>query len=579
MAFDGITVSCLVKELNDTLKGGRLYKIAQTESDELQFIIKAEKKQYRLLLSANASLPLAYLTEKSKPSPITAPNFCMLLRKHLNNGRIVSVTQPGLERIIHINIEHFDELGDLKKKILIVELMGKHSNIIFCDEDMRIIDSIKHVSAMMSSVREVLPGRDYFIPDTMKKHDPLRVDEQTCMAVLREKNGPLAKAVYTSFTGLSPVMAEEICHRAGVDSSLPAANLDEGILFHIARTFCYLIEEVKEAHFHPVLYLKQDIPDEYSALPLTVRGSDVSLSYDSMSRLLEDYYAKKNQAARIRQKSYDLRKIVATALERDQKKYDLQLKQLEDTKKREQYQIYGELLTTYSYQIEEGAKKARVNNYYTGEDISIPLDPTLTAMQNAQKYYDKYGKLKRTHEALSSIVKETEASIAHLESIGTALDIATNEQDLTQIKEELIAFGYIKRKGGGKPPKIVSKPFHYLSSDGFHIYVGKNNYQNETLTFQTAAGNDWWFHAKGIPGSHVIVKTEGKELPDRTFEEAGRLAAYYSKGREQEKVNVDYIQKKHVKKTPGGKPGFVIYHTNYSFAIRPDISGITLIGE
>lgn len=579
MAFDGITVSCLVKELNDKLKGGRLYKIAQTESDELQFIIKVEKNQYRLLLSANASLPLVYLTEKSKPAPITAPNFCMLLRKHLNNGRIVSVTQPGLERIIHINVEHFDEMGDLKKKVLIVELMGKHSNIIFCDESMRIIDSIKHVSAMMSSVREVLPGRDYFIPDTMKKQDPLSTDEQACMTVLKGKNIPLFKAIYTSFTGLSPIMAEEICHKAGADSSLPAAELDEDILFHIARTFCYLMEDVKEAHFTPTLYLKHDIPDEYSALPLTVRRDDAAVSYDSMSRLLEEYYAKKNQATRIRQKSYDLRKIVTTALERDQKKYDLQLRQLEDTKKREQYQIYGELLTTYSYQIEEGVGKATVNNYYTGEDITIPLDPALTAMQNAQKYYDKYGKLKRTYEALSSIIKETEDSIEHLESINTALDIAVSENDLTQIKEELISFGYIRRKGGGKPPKIVSKPFHYLSSDGFHIYVGKNNYQNENLTFQVASGNDWWFHAKGIPGSHVIVKAEGKELPDRTFEDAGRLAAYYSKGRNQEKVNVDYIQKKQIKKTPGGKPGFVIYHTNYSFAIRPDISGITLISD
>lgn len=579
MAFDGLTVACLVKELNNSILGGRLYKITQPESDELQFVIKAEKKQFRLLISANASLPLIYLTENNKPSPLTAPNFCMLLRKHLNNGRIVSISQPGMERIVQIDVEHYDELGDLRHKKLMIELMGKHSNIIFCDEENRIIDSIKHVNAMMSSVREVLPGRTYFIPDTMNKKNPLETAEDEIMATLCTKKGVLSKSIYTSFTGISPVIAEELCHRASLESSMPVADLSEGLLYHLAHTFVYFMEDVKEGNFAPTLYYKNEVPMEYAALPLETFSDEEASSYASMSQLLEEYYAKKSLATRINQKSYDLRKIVSTALERDYKKYDLQQKQLEDTAKREQYKLYGELLTTYSYQIDDGLTSVVLNNYYTGEDLTIPLDPTLTAMENARKYYDKYGKLKRTFEALSSIIKETKDEIDHLESIATALDIAVSENDLTQLKEELITYGYIKRKGNTKAPKITSKPFHYLSSDGFHMYVGKNNLQNEYLTFQFATGNDWWFHAKGVPGSHVIVKTEGKELPDRAFEEAASLAAYYSKGREQEKVNIDYIQKKHVKKTPGGKPGFVIYHTNYSFAIKPTLTGLTLISD
>ena len=285
----------------------------------------------------------------------------------------------------------------------------------------------------------------------------------------------------------------------------------------------------------------------------------------------------KNTITRIRQKSADLRKIVQTALERNVKKYDLQLKQIKDTEKRDKYRIYGELLNTYGYNVEPGAKSMQALNYYTNENITIPLDETLTPSENAKKYFDKYGKLKRTYEALSELTVEVKEEIEHLESISTALDIALQEEDLVQIKEELIESGYIRRKGGGKKAKVTSKPFHYISSDGFHMYVGKNNYQNDELTFKFATGNDWWFHAKQKPGSHVIVKSEGKELPDSTFEEAARLAAYYSKGREQEKVEIDYLKKKDVKKPNGAKPGFVVYYTNYSMMIDSDISKLTQI--
>ena len=244
------------------------------------------------------------------------------------------------------------------------------------------------------------------------------------------------------------------------------------------------------------------------------------------------------------------------------------------------YRIYGELLQTYGYSIEPGSKSTTVDNYYTNEPITIPLDDQKTPLENAHRYFDKYSKCKRTKEALTELIVQVKDEINHLESIITALDIAEKEEDLNQIREELMEYGYIRRKGGKKAAgkqRFVSKPFHFVSSDGFDIYVGKNNYQNDELTFKFATGNDWWFHAKGIPGSHVILKSEGKEVPDSTFEEAGRLAAYYSKGRGQEKVEIDYTPKKNIKKTPGCKPGFVIYHTNYSLNINSDITGITQI--
>ena len=265
---------------------------------------------------------------------------------------------------------------------------------------------------------------------------------------------------------------------------------------------------------------------------------------------------------------------MGTALERNRKKYQLQEKQLKDTEKREKYKVYGELIHTYGYGLEEGAEKLEALNYYTNEMVTIPLDKQLDAMENAKKYFDKYNKLKRTYEALSTLIEETKTEIAHLESIAASMDIAQTEDDLVQIKEELVEFGYIKRKKTDKKAKIKSKPFHYVSSDGYDIYVGKNNYQNDELTFKFATGNDWWFHAKGMPGSHVIVKSNNEELPDRTFEEAGMLAAYYSSGRDNDKVEIDYLQKKNIKKPNKAAPGFVVYYTNYSLTISPDISNL-----
>ncbi|GLG05590.1 NFACT family protein [Sellimonas catena] len=579
MALDGITIANIVKEMRDALLGGRIAKIAQPEADELLLTVKAPSGQRRLYISASASLPLVYLTDENKPSPFTAPNFCMLLRKHIANGRIVSITQPSLERIIVLGIEHLDELGDLCRKKLVIEIMGKHSNVIFCDEDDRIIDSIKHVPAQMSSVREVLPGRTYFIPDTMHKADPLTISESDFAALLRQKPSALSKALYTSLTGISPVVAEEICFLAGLDSALPPSELSDDLMTHLYRQFSLFLDQIREEDFHPAIYYRNNEPQEFASVPLTHLEGCAYQEFETISQVLSSYYAVKNRITRIRQKSADLRHIVQTALERNRKKYDLQARQLKDTDKRETYKVYGELLQTYGYQAEPEAKEIEALNYYTNEMIRIPLDPTKTPLENAKRYFEKYNKMKRTYEALSHLIVETRDEISYLESVSNALDIARTEDDLAQVKEELTQSGYVRRKFTKKKEKFKSMPLHYISSDGYDMYVGKNNFQNEELTFSFASGNDWWFHAKKVPGSHVIVKSQGEDMPDRVFEEAGKLAAFYSKNNGSEKVEVDYVEKKHVKKVKGQKPGFVIYHTNYSLIADTDISMLKEVSE
>lgn len=578
MAFDGITIANIVTELNQTITGGKINKIAQPENDELIITIKNQRKQYRLFLSASASLPLIYLTETNKPSPLTAPNFCMLLRKHIGSGKIIAIEQPGMERIIRFTIEHLNELGDLCTKYLIVEIMGKHSNIIFCNEEDQIIDSIKHVSAHMSSVREVLPGRPYFIPETQSKLNPFVLTEEIFQEKIFPRPVNVAKAIYTSITGISPLMAEEVCYRAGIDGGIPTDGLEDVEPVHLAHTFLRMVDDIRDGHFEPNIIYKGKEPVEFACFPLSQYQDYRAVSYPSIFPVLETYYAEKNIVTKMRQKTVDLRKIVQNALERNVKKYQLQQKQLKDTEKKEKYRVWGELLNTYGYEVEPGAKSMEALNYYTNEMIQIPLDETMTPQENAKKYFDKYSKLKRTKEALDTLLQETGDEIKHLESIAASFDIASSEEDLVQIKEEMMEYGYVKRKNtGGKKVKVTSRPYHYISSDGYDIYVGKNNFQNDELSFKFASGNDWWFHAKGQPGSHVIVKSKNEELPDRTFEEAGKLAAYYSKGRQAPKVEIDYTQKKNLRKPTGGKPGFVVYYTNYSLLIEPDITGLQQI--
>lgn len=581
MALDGITIANLVYELNQTILNTKINKIAQPESDELMLTCKGTNGTFRMAISASASLPFVYLTDENKQSPLQAPTFCMVLRKHIANGRIISITQPHMERIINFEIEHLNEMGDLCRKTLIVELMGKHSNIIFCNDDGTIIDSIKRVPSSISSIREVLPGKTYFIPATQDdKYNPLVISLEDLQEVLRSKPLTVTKAIYTSFVGISPLLASEIAYRAGIDGDQPIAAYTDDQLLHLCNTFYWFMQDIIEHKFVPCIIRNGKEPKEFASVALTQFSDMDTQIYNSVSEVLEVYYSEKNVYTRIRQKSVDLRKIVNTALERNQKKYVLQQKQMQDSNRKEKYKVYGELIQAFGYGLEEGSKELIAQNYYdNNKEIKIPLDPMLSPQENAQKYFDKYGKMKRTAEALNTLLEETKSEIDHLESIQNSLDFALSADDLVQIKDELMEYGFIKKTKNTKKVKIKSKPFHYISSDGFDIYVGKNNYQNDELTFKFATGNDWWFHAKGMPGSHVIVKSNNQELPDRVFEEAGKLAGFYSKGRDSEKIEIDYLQKKNVKKPNGSAPGFVVYYTNYSLTIHPDISDIKLISE
>lgn len=579
MALDGITIAALTRELKLKLNDGRIVKIAQPEEDELMLTVKTREGQERLDICVSASLPFVYLTDANKQSPLTAPNFCMLLRKHLTNGRIADISQPGLERIIRFNIEHYDELGDLRTKTLIVELMGKHSNIIFTDESSIIIDSIKHIPASVSSVREVLPGREYFVPNTENKREFLIEDSpEIFMSEFKKKAMETSKAIYGRFTGLSPVIAGEICARAGVEADSSTASLDDGDIERIRVELCKLKKTVDAGDFTPNIVYDGSSPVEFSAVHLSEYSDLLRRDFTGVSEMLITYYAERSKAVRIRQHSSELRRVVSTALERNSKKYDIQLKQLKDCEKKEKYRIYGELINTYGYGVEQGAKSFKAVNYYDNEEISIPLNPDISVKDNAKRYFDRYMKLKRTEEAVSEQIKETKADIEHLQSVQNALDIAETLPDLKEIKRELTEYGYIKKKSVKKgDSRLKSEPLHYISSDGYDLFVGKNNYQNDELTFKFAAGNDWWFHSKKFPGSHVILHIGdkvGRGVPDRAFNEAGALAAYYSKGRGQAKVEIDYVQKKEVKKPAGAKPGFVVYYTNYSMAIEADISAL-----
>ena len=576
MALDGIVIAALVKELRDTLLGGHIQKIAMPEKNELLLTVKNHAAQHRLLISCEASLPLLYLQAENKPSPLTAPGFAMLLRKHIGSGKITAVEQLGLERIVRIETTQLNELGDIAPRALYTELMGKYSNIIFTDENDVILDSMRRVPASVSSLREVLPGRPYFVPEKLQKTNPLELSETDFTAALTAQGSlPLDRALSSAFSGISSLIAQEVLFRTSLEPREVFDGLSAEKRNALYSVFSSLMEAVRTERFEPVMYLRDEVPVEFSALPLeTLKAEGLEARrYISVSELLYSYYALRAESSRMRQKSSDLRRLVQNHLERSQRKRILQEKQLADSQKKEKYRVYGDLLNSYAYQIPAGADHYVAENFYDeNRPLRIPLDKNLSPAENAKKYFDRYAKLKRTELAVGAELEKTVQEEAHLASVLTALELATEESDLAEIREELAAFQYVKRQRaqkGKRPQKIQSHPLHFRSSDGFDIYVGKNNYQNEELTFKVASGSDWWFHAKGMPGSHVIVKANGQELPDRCFEEAAALAAYYSKGRDQDKVEIDYLQRRNVKKVNGAPPGFVIYHSNWSMMAKP----------
>ena len=584
MSFDGSVVAGITKELKDKLTGGYITKIAQPEKDALVLTIKNNRTGYKLFLSANASLPLAYITEENRKSPMTAPNFCMLLRKHLGSAKILDITEPGLERIIRIKTEHLDEMGDLSVKHLVIELMGKYSNIILLDDDEKVLDSIKHVSMLVSSVREILPGKNYFVPVQEGRINPFEADIDYFTDVVVKKLTSVGKAIYTSFTGFSPQLANEICSLSCLDADQSTASLNADDIITLFNNFNKFISFIKNGEFTPTIYYGNSFePKAFAAFNLSIYSDMESRTFPDFSSLLEEFYNSKDKTDRIRQKSADLRKLITNAISRTSNKLDIFAKQLRDTENRDKFRIYGELITTYGYQADDGDKVLTCTDYYSGKEVNINLDTTIPVMANAKKYFDKYARLKRTYEAVLVQEEEARAELSHLESIKMSLDIAENEEDLSEIRKELENAGYAKKAGNnskkGKAKEAKGTPLHFISSDGFDIYVGKNNIQNDYLTFKLASNSDWWFHAKKTAGSHVLLVTGGRDVSDRAFEEAGKLAVHYSSfntsslpSGDGTKHEVDYVQKKEVKKPNGAKPGFVVYYTNYSLTADSDIS-------
>jgi len=573
MAFDGIVMAALGKELRDTVCGGVISRIAMPEKDELLITIRNNGNNYRLLVSASASLPLIYLTDENRTSPLTAPAFCMLLRKHIGSGRITDIRQPGLERVMILDIEHRNDLGDMCTRQLIFEMMGKYSNIIFAADDDTIIDSIKRVPSSVSSIREVLPGRKYVFPEELKKKDILTEDEAGFLLTLKECRESIEKALFINYAGISPLIARELCCRAGIDGVMPAQGCTGEAAAGLYACISDLAEQIQNSDFDPAIITRKNEPVEFSAVSLKLYDAPEyeTESYTSISSLLEYYYGSRDERARIRQRSADMRKTAVTALERAVRKYELQERQLRDCQGKDIYKVYGDLLNTYGYSLKGGEKSFTCENFYdNGREITIPLDEHKSAKENARRYFDRYSKLRRTEEALGEEIVRTGNDIEHLRSILQAVEMSRTEGDLLQIRGELCDYGYIRRHERRSKNLPKSQPLHFVSSDGYDIFAGKNNYQNEEVTFRMAGGNDWWFHAKGVPGSHVVIKCgDEADIPDRTFEEAASLAAFYSQNRAGEKVEVDYTQRKNLKRVTGASPGFVIYNTYFSMSVRP----------
>ena len=455
MALDGVTIHALVDEFNQNILNGKINKISQPEREELLITINTTSGNKRLLISANASLPFLYITDEKKEAPATAPGFCMLLRKHIGAGRIVEIKQIGLERVICFKIQHLNEMGDITFKNLYVEIMGKHSNIIFCNEDDVILDSIKHVPSSVSSVREVLPGRSYFVPSQEGKINPFTENKDHFKNIVLKRSESVFKAIMSSYVGISPTIANEISYRASIDSDSSCASLfDEhkDTLWDIFSSFSKDLSE-NNYSFNIILDKANQKPIEYAPVVLSMYSDYEQITFDSMSEVLVDFYAKRNKYTNIRQKSSDLRKIISNHIERTSKKLDLQLKQQKDTQKKEKYKLYGEMLHTYGYNAKPNDKSITVINYYNNEELTIPLEADLSASENAKKYFDKYAKLKRTAEALDIYINQSKQELELLKSIEAALSIAENESDLNEIRRELSDYGFIKKNTNSKKEK------------------------------------------------------------------------------------------------------------------------------
>ena len=577
MALDGLVIHSIVDELHKKLLGGKIDKVYQPENDEIVLHIRNNKENFKLVLSCSASNPRVYLaSDYKKENPINAPMFCMLFRKYIQGGNIVNVSQVDFERIIKISVESFDELKEKTTKDIIIEIMGRHSNIILThSSNNKIIDSAKRIPTSVSRVRQILPGQTYVLPPKQDKLNPINeISLNTFVDTLSSFDGPIFKAIYSKFLGISSVIAKEICFRANIDENLLVSEISSDDISKIYREFHNLFKYIKDNIYNPCMVIDTSIDKvlDFSCINLSLFSNLSIINDDSISKILENYYATKDIKDRIHQRSSDLRKSISIKLDRLYNKLNKQEKELIESENAQIYKIKGELITSYIYMIEKGMESVEVANFYDPEykNIKISLNTNFTPSENAQKYFKKYNKLKTAKKEITSQMEITKEEIDYLENIMLSIENCENLAELMDIREELGKVGYLRSKNNSKKEtKLTTKPHEFVSSNGFKILVGKNNKQNDHLTLKVASNEDIWMHTKNIPGSHVIIKTEGKEVPDETIFEGAMLAAFFSKSKMSSQVPVDYTKKKNVKKPNGAKPGMVIYDTNNTVYVTP----------
>ncbi len=575
MSLDALCVNCVVKEISEKIIGGRIEKIYQPEKDEIVLNIRTFTDSFRLVLCASSNYPRLNFTTSQKQNPQNAPLFCMLLRKHLGSGKIVGIRQVDFERIVEIDIESYDELGDLSVKQLIVEIMGRHSNVILVSPEKRIIDSIKHIDFTVSSVRQVLPGLTYEYPPKQDK-TPLLFADSDLKIDISQKGQSLDKAILDAVMGISPLTAREIIYNIFGTTDIKNEQIidKKRVIDEIIK----LKNSAKNGDFSPCIL--KDVQNgkliDFSSIPIKQyeQAAEV-ICGNSINQIIDEFYKGRDSAERMKQKSADLVKLLNTHIERAAKKRIILLKTLKDAENKEKYKLYGELITANIYKIKDTDRELCAENYYEASlpVVKIPLDPSLSPSENAQKYFKKYQKARTAEIEVAKQIQENDTALEYLESTLVLVLNCETEADINAIRTELAEQGYLKRIAAKKNKRLAntSKPMHVISKDGFDIYIGRNNTQNDYLTLKFANSNDYWFHTKNIHGSHVIIKLGlDKNVPESTMLQAAQLAAYYSKGRDSSQVPVDYTLVKNVKKPNGAKPGMVIYDYYNTVYVTPE---------
>lgn len=564
MSLDGTVVKNLVYEINNRVIDGRIDKIYQNNND-LLINIRAKGQRERLFISISGS-PRMYFSDEIFDSPQNPPAFCMLLRKHLENNQILEVSQYKMDRIIKILVKSRDELGEYSKKALIIELMGKHSNVILIDDDSKkIIDSLKRINFNLSSVREILPGLTYNPEDISEGLDPCQVDSISDLIKDSRENLNIKSFFLKNFTGISPQMCNEIEYRSNIDFKRNLSALTDPEIIELDKIFSEIFKIVKENDFSPIKIYRENLFKDFYSLDLESLNDKEKIKVDSISSLLEEFYNSKFLRDSLGSKSKELKKIVKKNIEKLNRKLSNQANELNVALNREKFKVYADLISSNFYKIEKGADSVTVENFYDEmKEIKIPLDPTLDGPSNAAKYYKKYSKLKNAASFLTEQIEIGKSEISYLESILLNIDFAERPDEIDELYEELEKEGYLKKKKKNNKKKKDSDE-NYITvktEDGFDIYVGKNNKQNDYLTHKKAKKNDLWFHVKDAPGSHVILKNNNKDFTNNSLLTAAKLAAKYSSLSKSQNIPVDYTFKMYVKRHPAKKPGLVTY-TNY----------------